>query len=104
MRSSSSLSFPSTPSGLSAHQLRRAMELSGEAVSGRPRQPTYEEMWGQSWRQPHHEAFRTAERGLVWFSPVLATIVAVVVGSMSLPGLKAERVRVIPASSALDPS
>ena len=101
MRSSSSLSFPSTPSGLSAHQLRRAMELSAEAVSGRPRQPTYEELWGQSWRQPQHEPFRTAERSGFWFSPVLATLVAVIVGSMSLAGLKEEIVRVIPASSAL---
>src|SRR5947209_7964321 len=101
MRSSSDLALPSGASGFDAHQLRRAMELSGEAVSGRPRQPTYEEMWGQSWRQPHYEPFRTAERGLVWFSPVLATIVAVMVGSMSLAGLKEEMVRMIPASSAL---
>src|SRR5947209_20606298 len=101
MRSSSSLGFPSTPSGLSAHQLRRAMELSAEAVSGRPRQPTYEELWGQSWRQPQHEPFRTAERSAFWFSPVLATLVAVIVGSMPLAVLKEEIVPVIPASSAL---
>src|SRR5438270_11601968 len=101
MRSSSSLSFPSTPSGLSAHQLRRAMELSAEAVSGRPRQPTYEELWGQSWRQPQHEPFRAAERSTSWFSPVLATLLAIVLGSMSLAGLKEQIVRALPASGAL---
>jgi hypothetical protein len=101
MRSSSDLSLPSTPSGLGAHQLRRAMELSAEAVSGRPRQPTYEDLWGSSWRQPHHEPFRAQERSGYWFSPVLATLLAVIVGSMSLAGLKEQIVRAAPATSAL---
>ena len=101
MRSSSGLSLPSTPSGLGAHQLRRAMELSTEAVSGRPRQPTYEELWGKSWRQPQHEPFRARETGSVWLSPVLATLFAIVLGSMSLAGLKEQIVRAVPATSAL---
>jgi hypothetical protein len=101
MRSSSDLSLPSTSSGFGAHQLRRAMELSAEAVSGRPRQPTYEELWGASWRQPHHEPFRAQERSGFWFSPVLATLLAVIFGSMSLAGLKEQIVRAVPATSAL---
>jgi hypothetical protein len=76
------------------------MELSAEAVSGRPRQPTYEELWGERWRQPQHEPFRGAGGG-VWFSPALAAIVAIVLGSMSLAGLKEEIVRVVPASAPL---
>jgi len=87
MRPSSGLSLPSTPSGLGAHQLRRAMELSAEAVSGRGRQPTYEELWGKSWRQPHHEPFRAADARGVSLSPFVATIVAIVLGGMSLAGL-----------------
>jgi hypothetical protein len=101
MRSSSGLSLPATPSGLGAHQLRRAMELSAEAVSGRPRQPAYEELWGESWRQPQHEPFRAETRSGFWFSPVLASLVAVMLGSMSLAGLKEEFVRLVPASSTL---
>ena len=102
MRPSSSLSLPTTPSGLGAHQLRRAPELSGEAVTGRPRQPTYEELWGSSWRQPHHEAFRAQARSSgLWFSPVLATFLAVIVGSMSIAGLKERIVRAVPATGAL---
>ncbi|MBV8848599.1 MAG: hypothetical protein JOZ16_03335 [Methylobacteriaceae bacterium] len=101
MRPSSGLSLPTTPSGLGAHQLRRAMELSAEAVNGRPRQPTYEELWGTRWRQPHHEPFRAQERSTFWFSPVLATLLAVIVGSMSLAGLKEQAVRAVPATAAL---
>ena len=101
MRSSSGLSLPTTPSGLGAHQLRRALELSGEAVSGRPRQPTYEDLWGSSWRQPQHDSFRAQERSGLWFSPILATLVAVIVGSMSLAGLKEQIVRAMPATGAL---
>jgi hypothetical protein len=77
------------------------MELSAEAVSGRPRQPSYEELWGSSWRQPHHEPFRAAERSAFWLSPVVATIVAIMLGGMSLAGLKEQIVRAMPATSAL---
>jgi hypothetical protein len=101
MRPSSGLSLPSTPSGLGAHQLRRAMELSAEAVSGRGRQPTYEELWGNTWRQPHHEPFRAAEARGVWLSPFVATIVAIVLGGMSLAGLKEQIVRAMPATGTL---
>jgi hypothetical protein len=101
MRPSSGLSLPTTPSGLGAHQLRRALELSGEAVTGRPRQPTYEDLWGSTWRQPLHESFRAPERSGVWFSPVLASLLAIVAGSMSLAGLKEQIVRVMPATGAL---
>jgi hypothetical protein len=100
MRSTPSFDLPA-PSGLGAHQLRRAMELSAEAVSGRPQQPTYEELWGESWRQPRHEPFRDAERAAFWFSPVLAALFAIVLGSMSLVGLKEQIVRAVPASGAL---
>ena len=72
-----------------------------EAVSGRPQQPTYEELWGEAWRQPRHEPFRDAERAAFWFSPVLAALFAIVLGSMSLVGLKEQIVRAVPASGAL---
>jgi hypothetical protein len=101
MRPSSGLSLPSTPSGLGAHQLRRAMELSAEAVSGRPRQPSYEELWGATWRQPQHGPFRGAETRGFWLSPAVAAIVAIALGSMSLAGLKEEIVRVVPATASL---
>ena len=97
MRSITGLDLPA-PTGLGAHQLRRAMELSAEAVSSRPRQPTYEELWGESWRQPRQDRFRDAERAVFWFSPVLAALFAIVLGSMSLVGLKEQIVRVVPAS------
>jgi hypothetical protein len=58
-------------------------------------------LWGSSWRQPHHEPFRAHERSGFWLSPVLATLLAVIVGSMSLAGLKEEIVRVMPATGAL---
>jgi hypothetical protein len=101
MRPNSGLTLPSTPSGLGAHQLRRALELSAETVSGRPRQPTYEELWGSTWRQPQHEPYRARESGGFWFSPILATLLAVALGSMSLAGLKEQIVKVMPASGAL---
>ena len=85
MRSTPSFDLPA-PSGLGAHQLRRAMELSAEAVTG---------------RQPRHEPFRDAERAAFWFSPVLAALFAIVLGSMSLVGLKEQIVRAVPASGAL---
>ena len=101
MRSSSGLSLPSSPSGLGAHQLRRALDLSAEAVSSRTKPPTYEEIWGSSWRQPQHEPFRMERSGGFWFSPALATIVAIMLGSMSLVGLKEQIVRMVPASASL---
>jgi hypothetical protein len=76
------------------------LDLSAEAVSERPRPPSYEELWGNSWRQPQQQSFR-AEQGVLWMSPLLATILAVVLGSMSLVGLKEEIVRVLPASGAV---
>lgn len=100
MRSSSSLSLPPAPSGLCAHQLRRALDLSAESVNSRPRPPTYEELWGSSWRQPQHEPF-LLQRSSFWLSPALATIVAIVLGSMSLAGLKEQIVRMVPASASL---
>jgi hypothetical protein len=101
MRSSPGLRLPSTPSGLGAHQLRRAFDLSAEAVSSRPKPPTYEELWGSTWRQPQHESFAGPSHRTIWFSPALATIVAIVLGSMSLAGLKEEIVRLAPASASL---
>src|SRR4051812_47869453 len=81
------------PSGLAAHQLRRAMDLPTEAVSGRGRQPTYEELRGSPWRQLHHEPFRASGRSGVCLSPILATLLAVIVGSMSLAGVRKQIVR-----------
>lgn len=101
MRPSSSLSYPSTPSGLGARELRRALDLSAEVVSGRPKPPTYEELWGSTWRQPAHQPFRAQESGAFWLSPFLATVLAIVLGSMSLVGLKEQMVRIVPASGAL---
>jgi hypothetical protein len=100
MRFSSGL-VPSTPSGLGARQLRRALDLAAEAISERPRPPSYDELWGNGWRQPAHEAFRAEPHGALWMSPFLATIMAVVLGSMSLIGLKEEIVRVAPATGAV---
>jgi hypothetical protein len=100
MRFSSGL-VPSTPSGLGAHQLRRALDLSAEAVSERARPPSYDELWGKGWRQPAREAFRAEEHGALWMSPFIATIMAIVLGSMSLLGLKEEIVRVVPATNAV---
>jgi hypothetical protein len=100
MRFSSGL-VPTTPSGLGARQLRRALDLSAEAVSERHRAPSYDELWGNGWRQPAHEAFRAEHHAGLWMSPFLATMLAVVLGSMSLVGLKEEIVRVAPASAAV---
>jgi hypothetical protein len=77
------------------------MDLSTEAVSGRGRQPTYEELWGSTWRQPHHEPFRASGRSGVCLFPILATLLAVIVGSMSLAGIRKQIVRAVPATSAL---
>jgi hypothetical protein len=77
------------------------MDLSTEAVSGRGRQPTYEELWGSTWRQPHHEPFRASGRSGVCLSPILATLLAVIVGSMSPAGVRKQIVRAVPATSAL---
>jgi hypothetical protein len=101
MRSPSSLSYPSTPSGLGARELRRALDLSAEVVSGRPKPPTYEELWGSTWRQPTHQPFRAEESGAFWLSPLLGTLLAIVLGAMSLAGLKEQMVRLLPASSAI---
>jgi hypothetical protein len=101
MRPSSGLIYPSTPSGLGARELRRALDLSAEAVSGRSKPPTYEELWGSTWRQPMHEPSRARESGAFWLSPFLVTMLAIVFGAMSLAGLKEQMVRVLPASGAL---
>jgi hypothetical protein len=101
MRSYSAVSLPSTPSGLGARELRRAMDLSAEVVSGRPTPTTYEDLWGSTWRQPRHKTFGEGEHGAFWLSPVFATFLAVILGSMSLVGLKEEIVRAFPASGTL---
>jgi hypothetical protein len=101
MRSSSSLSLPSVPSGLSAREVRRFPELSAEAFSARPTPPTYEELWGHGRGHQQDDWFRRDPLHVSWFSPILAAILAVVLGSMSLVGLKEQIVRVLPASSAL---
>jgi hypothetical protein len=77
------------------------LDLSAETVSERPRPPSYDELWGKNWRQPHHQPFRAEQQGALWMSPFLATILAVVLGSMSLVGLKEEIVRILPASGAV---
>ena len=101
MRSSSSLSLPSVPSGLSAREVRRFPEFSAEAFSARPTPPTYEELWGHGRQHQQDDWFRRDPLHVSWFSPILAALLAVVLGSMSLVGLKEQIVRVLPASSAL---
>jgi hypothetical protein len=101
MRSSSSLSLPSVPpSGLSACEVRRFPEFSAEAFTARPTAPTYEELWGHG-RQNARDDWSRDPLQAPWFSPILAAILAIVLGSMSLVGLKEQIVRVLPASSAL---
>ena len=51
--------------------------------------------------QRHHHWSRRDPLQMPWFSPILAAILAVVLGSMSLVGLKEQIVRVLPASSVL---
>lgn len=100
MRSSPDLSL-SPPSGLGARELRRFPEFSAEAFNLRPRPPSYEEVWGSARQRREHTGFSRDRLHAPWFSPILAAILAVVLGSMSLVGLKEQIVRAFPASSAL---
>jgi hypothetical protein len=97
MRSSSRLSLAVIPSGLSARQLRRVEEFTGEALSARP---TYDD-WHNVRRQQNPEPTVAHRSGAVHFSPILAAFLAVLLGSMCLVGLKEHIVRVLPASGAL---
>ncbi|GAC1335521.1 MAG: hypothetical protein NVSMB26_20250 [Beijerinckiaceae bacterium] len=72
----------------------------GEAVSRRPRLRSYDEFGAIARQQPPVSLGQPASQAR-WFSPVFAAILAVIVGSMGLVGLKERIVRVFPATSSL---